>query len=180
VQYPGLQGGGALGDASTPDTPAGFIASSAHGGTYSHVAVAGGAWGGERGAAAATAAAAAGRRRATPTEGAVNPPGSALTTPLDGVRNRRQAAATKAGAQARSPAGHRGPVEARMSLRAVSGSNLGRWGGAGGQGPSGPCDPGCGTVLLCHLTSFAFSVFATFPTLTRSQILEDTNADCLL
>jgi len=43
VQYPGLQGGGALGDASTPGTPAGSIAASAHGGTYSHVAVAGGA-----------------------------------------------------------------------------------------------------------------------------------------
>jgi len=43
VQYPGLQGGGALGDASTPGTPAGSIAANAHGGTYSHVAVAGGA-----------------------------------------------------------------------------------------------------------------------------------------
>jgi len=43
VQYPGLQGGGALGDASTPGTPAGSIAASAHGGTYSHIAVAGGA-----------------------------------------------------------------------------------------------------------------------------------------
>jgi len=41
VQYPGLQGGGALGDASTPGPPAGSIAASAHGGTYSHVAVAG-------------------------------------------------------------------------------------------------------------------------------------------
>jgi len=50
VPYPGLLGGGALGDASTPGTPAGSIAASAHGGTYSHVAVAGGAWGGERGA----------------------------------------------------------------------------------------------------------------------------------
>jgi len=51
----GLQGGGALGDASTPGTPAGSIAASAHGGTYSHVAVAGGAWGRERGTTAATA-----------------------------------------------------------------------------------------------------------------------------
>jgi len=55
VQYPGLQGGGALGDASTPGTPAGSTAASAHGGTYSHVAVAGGAWGRKRGTAAATA-----------------------------------------------------------------------------------------------------------------------------
>jgi len=77
VQYPGLQGGGALGDASTPGTPAGAIAASAHGGTYSHAAVAGRIWGGERGAAAATAAAAARRRRATPTGGAVTPPRSA-------------------------------------------------------------------------------------------------------
>ena len=43
----------------TPGTPAGSIAASAHGGTYSHVAVDRGASGGERGAASATAAAAA-------------------------------------------------------------------------------------------------------------------------
>jgi len=42
VQYPGLEGGGALGEASTPGTPAGSIAASAHGGTYSHVAMAAG------------------------------------------------------------------------------------------------------------------------------------------
>jgi len=85
VQYPGLQGGGALGDASTPATPAGSIAASAHGGTYSHVAVAGETWGGEKGAAAGTAAAAARRRRATPTGGAFTPRRSApLTAPLDG------------------------------------------------------------------------------------------------
>ena len=152
VQYPGLQGGGALGDASTPGTPAGSIAASAHGGTYSHVAVAGGTWGGERGAAAATAAAAARRRRATPTGGAVTPPRSApaqggrggrhgaraggwdrlprdgapLIAPLDGVRNRRRAAATEAGAQVRSLAGHRGRVEPRKSLRAVAARNSGR------------------------------------------------------
>jgi len=55
VQYPGLQGGGALGDALTLGTPAGSIAASGNGGTYSHVAVAGIMWGGERGSAAATA-----------------------------------------------------------------------------------------------------------------------------
>jgi len=71
VQYPDLQGGGALGDASTPGTPAGSIAASAHGGTYSHAAVVGRMWGGERGAADATAAASARRRRATPTGEAV-------------------------------------------------------------------------------------------------------------
>ena len=43
VQYPGLQGSGALGDALTPGTQAGSIAASAHGGAYSHVSVAGGA-----------------------------------------------------------------------------------------------------------------------------------------
>jgi len=59
VQYPGLQGGGALGVALTPGMPAGSMAASAHGGTYSHVAVVGGASGGERGAPSATAAAAA-------------------------------------------------------------------------------------------------------------------------
>jgi len=61
VQYPGLRGGGALGDASTPGAWAGFIAASARGDTYSHVAVAAGARRGETGAAAATAEAAAQR-----------------------------------------------------------------------------------------------------------------------
>jgi len=141
-----MQGGGALGDTSTPGTLAGSIAASAHEATYSHVAVAKGPWGGEKGAAAATAAAAARRRRATPTGGAVPPPRSAaaqggrggrhgtraggwnrpprdgvpLTTPLDGVRNRRRAAATEASAQARSQAGHRGRIDPRKSLRAVA------------------------------------------------------------
>jgi len=127
VQYPGLEGGGGLGNASTQGTPAGSIAASAHGGTYSHVDVAGGTWGRKRGAAAAHAATAARRRRATPKGGAVTPPhgapahdgrggrhgirargwdrpprdGAPLTAPLDGVRNRRRAAATEAGAQAR-------------------------------------------------------------------------------
>jgi len=76
VQYPDLEGRGALGNALTPGTPAGPIAASAHGGTYSHVAVAG-ACGEARGVAAATAAAAARQRRATPTGGAVTPPRSA-------------------------------------------------------------------------------------------------------
>ena len=49
MQYPGLLGSGALGDALTPGTQAGSIAASAHGGAYSHVSVAGGAWGGRRG-----------------------------------------------------------------------------------------------------------------------------------
>jgi len=122
-------------------------------------------------------------RSARRTGGLVGPTardGEPLTTPLDGIRNRRRAAATKAGAQARSPAVHRGRVETRTSLRAVSGSNSGRWGESGGQGPSGPCDPGCRTVLLSRVTPFAFSVIATLPTLTRPQIPEDTNADCYL
>jgi len=46
VQYPGLQGGGALGDASTPGTPAGAIIARTHGGTYSYAVVAGRMWGG--------------------------------------------------------------------------------------------------------------------------------------
>jgi len=181
TQYPG---GGALGDASTPGTRAGSIAASAHRRTYSHVAAAGGARGGERRAAAATAAAAARRRGATPTSGAVTPPRSApahgrrggrhgarpggwdrpprdkapLTAPIDGVSNRRRAAATEAGAEARSPAGDRGRFEPRKSLRAVAARNSGQWVGAGGQAPSGPRDL-CGrTVLLSHEIPFAFSV----------------------
>jgi len=153
----------------------------------------GGASGGERGAAAATAAAAARRRGATPMGGAVTPPRSApahgqdgawagewdrpprdgapQTAPVDGVSNRRRATATEAGAQARSPAGHRARVGPRQSLRA------GRW---GGQQPSGPCDPCGGAALLSHVTLFTFSVIATLATLTRPQIPEDTNADCHL
>ena len=84
VQYPDLQGGGALGDALTP---AGSMAASAHGGTYSHVAVVGGASGGERGAASATAAAAARRRRAAPTGEAVTPPRSAPAHGAQGGRH---------------------------------------------------------------------------------------------
>jgi len=160
----------ALGNSSTPGTPAGSMATSTHGGTYSHVAGAGGAWGGEMGAAAATAAAAAGRRGATPTGGAVTPPrsvpahdgrgvrhgaraggwdrlprdGVLLTAPLDGVSNRRRAAATEAGAQARSLAGHRGRVEPRKSLRVVAARNSGRWGGHGGRRRPGPVTPVAG------------------------------------
>jgi len=129
------------------------MAASTHGGTYSHVAVAGGAWGRERGAAAAAAAAAARRLGATPTGGSVTPPRSApargrhgaqaggwdapprdgapLAAPVDGVSNRRRAAATKAGAQERSSTGHRGRFEPRKSVAA---RNLGQWGGAWGAG----------------------------------------------
>jgi len=123
VQYPGFQGGGALGDASKPGTPADSIAASAHKGTYSHVAVAGEAWGWEKGAAAGTAAAAARRRRAKPTGGAFTPPRSApVTAPLDG---RPTGAASEAGAQAGSPAGHRGRVQPPQSLRTVAVPNSG-------------------------------------------------------
>jgi len=89
VQYPGLEGGSALGDASIPGTPAGSMAASVREGTYSHVAVVGGASGGERGSASATAAAAARRRRATPTGDAVTPPRS---TPAHGGRGGRHGA----------------------------------------------------------------------------------------
>jgi len=104
----------------------------------------------------------------------------ASTAPVDGVSNHRRAAATEAGAQARSPAGHRGRFEPRKSLRAVAARNSGRRGRAEGQAQSGSSDP-CGrTVLLSHVTLFAFGVIATFPTLTRPQTPEDTNADCHL
>jgi len=124
VQYPGLQGGGALGDASTPGTPADSIAASAHGGTHSHVAVAGETWGGEKGAAAGTVTAAARRRRATPTGGAFTPPLSApLNAPLDGRptggRNRSRCAGTitRGSSRARST-----PVVAARGRRAQLGA----------------------------------------------------------
>jgi len=132
VQYPGLQGGGALGDASTPGTPADSIAACAHGGTYSYVAVAGETWGGEKGAAAGTAAAAARRRRATPTGGAFTPPRSApLTAPVDGRptgrrnRSRRAGTITRGSSWARST-----PVVAARGRRA----QLGAVGGGRGAG----------------------------------------------
>jgi len=55
-----------------------------------------------------------------------------------GVSNRRRAAATEAGAQARSPAGHRGRFEPRKSLRAVAGRNSARLGGQRGRRRPGP------------------------------------------
>jgi len=206
VQYPGLQGGDARGDALKPDAPAVSLAASAHGGTHSHVSVAGGGGGRERGAAAATAVGAARRHGATPTGGAVTRPRSApahgrrgdrrgaqaggwdrpprsgapRTAPLDGVSNRRRAAAAEAGAQERSPAGHRSHFEPRKALRAVALRNSGRLGGAERQAPSGPCDPCGGTVFLRHVTPFAFSAIASLPTLKRPQIPEDKNADCNL
>jgi len=95
--------------------------------------------GGGEGAVAATAAAAARRRVATHTSRTVTPPRSAparggrggrhgarmggwsrpprdgapLTASVDGVSNRRRAAATKAGTQARSPADYRESFEPR-------------------------------------------------------------------
>jgi len=87
VQYPGIQGGGALDDALTPGTPAGSMAASVHGGTYSHVVVVRGASGGERGAASATAAAAARRRRVATTGEAVTPSRSAPTQGGEGGRH---------------------------------------------------------------------------------------------
>ena len=139
MQHPGLPGGSALGDASTPGTPAGSIAVSMPAGTYSHVAVAGGVSGGEMAAVAATAEAAAHRRVATPTGRTVTPPrstsarggrggrhgarvdgwnrpprdGAPLTALVDGVSHRRRVAATEAGAQARSFAGCRERFEPR-------------------------------------------------------------------
>ena len=73
-----------------------------------------------------------------------------------------------------SPWAGRTPEVAARGRRAQLGA---RWGGEGRQAA---CDPCSRTVLLSHLTLFAFSVIATLPTLTRSQIPEDTNADCHL
>ena len=197
MQHPGLQGGSALRDASTTGTPAGSMAARTPEGTYSHVAVAGRAWGGAGGAAAATAAAAVRRRGATPTGRTVTPPRSAsvqggrggrhgarvggwnrppregapITATVDGVSNRIRAAATEAGAQSRSSAGHRDRFEPRKTLRVIAACNSGWWGGEGGHAPSGPCDPCGGAVLLSNVTPFAFSVIATLPTLTRPQAL---------
>jgi len=132
VQYPGLQGGGTLGDASTPGTPADSIAASAHGGTYSHVTVTEETWGGEKGAAAGTAAAAACRRRATPTGGAFTlPRGAPLTAPLDGRRTGRRNRSQRAGTFTRESSQARStPVVGARGRRA----QLGAVGGDRGAG----------------------------------------------
>jgi len=64
-----------------------------------------------------------------------------------------------------------------MSLRTIAAPNSGRSGGAGGQALSRPCDFSGRTVLLSHVTPFAFSVIPTVASLTRLHILEDTNAE---
>ena len=70
--------------------------------------------------------------------------------------------------------------DSRKSLLVVAARNSGLWEGARGLALFGLCDP-CGkTVLLSRETSFACSVIATLATLTRPQIMEDTNADCHL
>ena len=66
----------------------------------------------------------------------------------------------------------RTPEVAARGRRAQLGAVGGGW-GAGAL----PCGR---TVLLSHVTPFAFSVIATLPTLTRPQLPEDTNADCHL
>jgi len=175
VPYPGLHGGGALGDASTPDTPSSSIAVSAHEGAYSHVAVAGGeARRGvpppplqrrrpagvarhpregpslRRAAHLRTANGAVGtaHRRAGETDrarrGASNHAARWRQKPPTSRRNRSRRAGTIA----------RGSSWARRTPDVAARGfwvELGRWGGAGGQGPSGPCDLGCRTVLLSHV-----------------------------
>jgi len=90
---------------------------------------------------------------------------------------RRRNRSRRAGTITRGASGRFDP---RKSLRAVAVRNSGRWGGAGGPAPSGPCDP-CGrTVLLRRVAPFAFSVIASLATLTRPQIPEDTNVECHL
>jgi len=88
-------------------------------------------------------------------------------------RNRSRRAGTMNRASSRPC---RTPEVAARGRRA----QLGAVGVAGGQAPSGPCDP-CGrTVHLSHVTLFASHVIATHLALTGPQIPEDTNAECLL
>jgi len=88
----------------------------------------------------------------------------------------RQAAATQAGAQARSLRGNRGRVKHWKLLRAVAARNSGLWGGAGEQAPSGPCDP-CGrTVLLSYVPPLTSSVIATLSSLTRPQMTDSKSS----
>jgi len=134
VQYPGVQGDGALSDAPTSGTQADSIAASAHGGTYSHVSVAGETWGGEKGAAAGNAAAEARRRRATPTGGAFTLPRSApLTAPLDGRPTGRRNQSRRAGTITR------GSLRARSTTTVAARGRRAQLGAVGG-------DWGAGTV----------------------------------
>jgi len=205
VQYPGLKGGSALGDASTPGTPAGSIAASAQGARTATLP-----WRENVGRGK-------GFRRSHPIGD--GPPAS-----RDAHRRGRHSAAQRTcarragkptwrtggrvgliagrrGASNRAARWHQQPPTRRHSRGWRGGTitrgsswarrtpeiaarghraQLGAVEGARRQALSGPRDP-CGRiVLLCHVTLFAFSVIATLPTLTRPQIPEDTNADCHL
>jgi len=206
VQYPGLQGGGSLGDALTQGTPAGSMAASAHGGTYSHVAVVGRASGGQRDAASATAAAEApagvarrpqarpslrraahlrtvGWRPTRRTGGRVELIAARRGACSCTARWRQQPPTRRRNRRRRAGTITRGSSWARQALEVAARGHraqLGAVDGARGQAPSGFSDS-CGrTVLLSHVTPFVFSVIATLPTLTRPQTPDDTNADCHL
>jgi len=125
VRHPGLQGGSALGDASTPGTPTGSMAASTPGGTHSRVAVARGAWGAEMGTVAAIAVAVARRRVATPTGRTVNPPRSASAR---GRRGGRQG--TRVGGWNRPPrdgAPLTAPVDGVVLRQRCCTRGCGRW-----------------------------------------------------
>ena len=102
VQYSDLQGGGALGDASTPGTPADSIATSAYGGTYSHAAVAGRMWGGEGGPPSPPQ-----RRR----------PAGVARRPQEGLSLRRAAHLRTAGRAADTAHGRAGGTDCRAMGR---------------------------------------------------------------
>jgi len=151
VQYPGLQGGGVLGDALTPGMPAGSMAASARGNLQPRCRGGGGVGRGKgcrlrhrsgggppasRGAhgrgrhsaAQRTCARRAGRptRRTGGWVGLIAARRGACNRATSGVSNRRCAAATEDGAQARSPAGHRERVKPRKLLLAVTARHSGR------------------------------------------------------
>jgi len=88
------------------------------------------------------------RRAGRPTQrtgGQVGPTAARWAATNRAARWRQQPPfATEAGAQAPSPAGHRGRVKPRMSLRAVAVRNSGRWGGREGRRRPGPVTPVAG------------------------------------
>ena len=104
VQYPGLQCGSALGDASIPGTPAGSMAASVRGGTYSHVAVVW--WGGRRAGKGVPLPPPQQRR-----------PASVARCPRAGLSLRRAAHLRTAGGAADTAHGRAGGIDRRATGR---------------------------------------------------------------
>ena len=163
VQYPGPQSGGAPGVALTPGTPAGNMAASTHGGTYSHVAGRG-----RHPAAQRTCAQRAGRptRRTcgrvgstAARRGASNPTVRCCQQPPTRRRNRSRRAGTIT----------LGSSWAVQTPQDAARGRRGAVGGGRGAAAARALWPLWQDSPSSHVTLFAFSVIAIFHTDTPSD-----------